>query len=546
MIRSQLVLAGLALLALHAAGSGPVTVVAAGSAYVDLVRLFREWREFQQPRFRDDVPDYTAAAMAAQRAALPEWQRRLAAIDTSAWPVSERVDAEIVRAEMNGLEFDHRVLRPWARNPCFYTVAFASGTDVPAREGPVLPGTLELWRYDPPLSGARQKELRAKLRAIPGILAQARVNLVEDAHDLWLLGARVKRAESAALSDLVTRLRAHHRDIVPDAVAAVAAVDSFGGWLETRARVMTAPSGIGIENYDWYLKNVHLSPYTWRDELALAERELGRALTHLKLEESRNAALPALLPAASAEEYHRRFDEGVSEYVRFLREKEILRVTDYMEPALRAHEGSWAPPESRDFFAQVEHRDAVVMRCHGTHWFDLARMEREPHPSPIRRVPLLYNIWDGRAEGWATAMEEMMMTAGLLDGRPRARELVYVLLANRAARAIAGLRQHSRELSVEQALRFAHETTPFGWLRPDGETVWAEQQLYLEQPGYGSSYLTGKAQLEKLMADRVRQLGDGFRLKAFFEELQGAGVIPLSLVRWELAGEDDEIRRLRQ
>jgi len=121
-----------------------------------------------------------------------------------------------------------------------------------------------------------------------------------------------------------------------------------------------------------------------------------------------------------------------------------------------------------------------------------------------------------------------------------------VLLANRAARAIAGLRQQSRELSVEQALRFAHETTPYGWLRPDGETVWAEQQLYLEQPGYGTSYLTGKAQLETLMGERARQLGDGFRLKAFFEEMQAAGMIPFSLIRWELTGKDDEIRRLRQ
>jgi len=26
---------------------------------------------------------------------------------------------------------------------------------------------------------------------------------------------------------------------------------------------MTAPSGIGVNNYNWYMKNVHLVPYTW-------------------------------------------------------------------------------------------------------------------------------------------------------------------------------------------------------------------------------------------------------------------------------------------
>jgi uncharacterized protein (DUF885 family) len=184
------------------------------------------------------------------------------------------------------------------------------------------------------------------------------------------------------------------------------------------------------------------------------------------------------------------------------------------------------------------------MRTHGFHWFDLARMKLEPHASPIRRGPLLYNIWDSRSEGLATAMEEMMMTAGLLEGRPRAKELVYVLVANRAARGLAGLRQHSREMNVEQALRAAHERTPYGWLREDGETNWGEQRLYLEQPGYGSCYLSGKAQIERLIADRSAQLGDRFSLKHFMDELTGAGMIPMSLIRWEMTGRDDEVRRL--
>ena len=45
---------------------------------------------------------------------------RLAAIDPSGWPIPQQVDYHVVRAEMNGLDFDHRVLRPWANNPAFY------------------------------------------------------------------------------------------------------------------------------------------------------------------------------------------------------------------------------------------------------------------------------------------------------------------------------------------------------------------------------------------------------------------------------------------
>jgi hypothetical protein len=33
---------------------------------------------------------------------------------------AQLVDLHIVRAEMNGLDFFHRVTRPWARDPVFY------------------------------------------------------------------------------------------------------------------------------------------------------------------------------------------------------------------------------------------------------------------------------------------------------------------------------------------------------------------------------------------------------------------------------------------
>src|SRR5688572_8349460 len=80
----------------------------AGARYQDLVVLFREWREFQKPKIVDGVPDYSPAAMAAQRQRLPEFQRRLQAIDPKGWPVAQQVDFQLVRAEMNGLDFDHR------------------------------------------------------------------------------------------------------------------------------------------------------------------------------------------------------------------------------------------------------------------------------------------------------------------------------------------------------------------------------------------------------------------------------------------------------
>jgi uncharacterized protein (DUF885 family) len=187
------------------------------------------------------------------------------------------------------------------------------------------------------------------------------------------------------------------------------------------------------------------------------------------------------------------------------------------------------------------------MRGHGTHWFDLARMEREPHASAIRRVPLLYNIWDTRAEGFATGFEEIAMTAGFLDrAGPRVQELFYVMLAQRGARAVGALKMHSNEWTLEQSVQHAVDHTPYGWLPREGSTVWFEQQLYLEQPGYGTSYLIGKAHIEKLFADRAQQLGDKFQVRDFFDAFHAAGMMPVSMIRWEMTGLDDEVTRLRE
>jgi uncharacterized protein (DUF885 family) len=545
MATSRLLLGTLLLAGLPLAGAQPAP---AAATYEALVALFKEWRTFQTPKRADGVPDFRPTAVADQRRGLAGFQKRLAAIDPTGWPVPRQIDHHLVRAELNGMEFDHRVLRPWARNPCFYEVVQRGDTDVPAREGPARPLAIQLWTYRFPLTPQQVAQLSADLRAIPEWLGQGKRNLVEDAKDLYVLGARLKKTEGEALADLARQSAAHHPALVADVERAKSAVDDFAAWLEQKSRSMTKRAGVGVADHDWYMKNVHLEPYTWRDQLAIVQRELARARTHLELLANRNRDLPALELVATEEEYRRRYREAVREFIAFLRERRIFSVPEYYEPALLEREGGFVPPTRlRDFFTQIEYRDLRPMRGHGTHWFDLARMKREPHESPIRRVPLLYNIWDTRAEGFATAFEEIAMTAGYLDAAgPRVRELVYVMLAQRGARAMGALMMHSNDWTLDQAVTYAVEHTPYGWLPREGTTVWGEQQLYLEQPGYGTSYVIGKAHIEKLMADRARQLGPKFTLREFFDEFHAAGMIPVSLIRWEMTGLDDEMALLRE
>ena len=532
----------LVLMVVSEAVSGKEEAVPAGDEYQDLVNFFEEWREFQKPTVANGVPDYTAAAMTQQRQRMPEFKKRLAAIDSRGWPLPRRVDYEIVRAEINGLEFEHRVLKSWARNPIFYAVIQMSEPDVPAREGPEIYGVLNVFEYGFPLDEKGRAVFKEKLAAIPEILSQAKRNLVEEAGDLWFFGIRQKQRESANLADLARRLDAGNPELAALARQAQAAVDDFALWLEKKHHSMKAYSGIGITEFDRYMKEVHLVPYSWQEQVKLIERELERSLAALALEEHRNRHLPPLEPAGSLKEIQDRMNKSVAQFMDFLRTEEIFTVPEYMR--LDDEVGSYLPPERRDFFSQVNYHHCLPLLCHQVHWLEKQRELRNTHP--IRGKALLYNIWDSRAEGLATGFEELMLQAGLLDNNPRAKELVYIMLAFRCIRAMAELKLHSGEMTLKEAIQYAVDKTPRGFLRPDSNTIRTDYSIYLSQPGYGTSYVIGKIQLERLIADRAKQLQERFRLKDFLDDYFARGVIPASLIRWEMTGLDDEVRILRK
>jgi hypothetical protein len=218
-----------------------------------------------------------------------------------------------------------------------------------------------------------------------------------------------------------------------------------------------------------------------------------------------------------------------------------------MEPALRQHLGRFVPEARRNFFSIGAYYDPLPLFTHFYHWFELARMDLEPHSSPVRQEALLYNIFDSRNEGTATGVEEMFMHAGLYDDSPRSRELVWILLAQRAARGLGSLYAHANEMTMEEAGTIHMDMTPRGWMKTEKELLLFEQHLYLRQPGYGTSYVTGKYLLERALADyaRLREVrGEAFQLKDFFDRLNAIDSIPISLARWEMTGLDDEVRQM--
>lgn len=547
-LRAPMIGACLLISGLLAPGDDAIAETGAKLDHHDLIALFTEWRSFEKPPLLDGAPDYTRATFEARLPDFEQLRTRLDAFDISDWPIDKQVDWHLVRAEMNGFDFNYRVLQPWARDPAYYQSVWTYKSDVPAHEGPTHHALTELWTYEFPLSAAEEQRLIADLSVIPPLNAQARRNLVGDARELWIAGIRNIRDQSRDLDALMMRVEDIASSELRDAVlAAQQSTNEFADWLESEAARKTGPSGIGKDNYTWYAQNVHLVPLSWEDEVRLLQRELDRAWSSLKLEEHRNRKLPPLVAARTPEEYDALADRSAERFIEFLRDEEIVTVADYFEPALRERLGKFVPAETRNFFWIAAHYDPTPLYSHFYHWFELARMEQSPHPSPIRQGALLYNIFDSRNEGTATGVEEMFMHAGLYDDNPRVRELVWIMLAQRAARGLGSLYAHANEMTMEEAGSVHVKWTPRGWMKTEPELLRFEQHLYLRQPGYGTSYVTGKYLLERALAAYARQLeenGEPFVLRDFFDRLNAIDSIPIALGQWEMTGFYDDLGRI--
>ncbi len=526
----------------------PDTPTTTSTSYDDLVSLFKIWRTFEQPPLLNGAPDYTPSTFTKRWPEFLRLQARLKSINPSAWPVEQQVDWQVVQAEMNGYDFNHRILKPWERDPAFYTTIKTERSDVPAHEGPTHHAVIELWTYTFPLNQDQRNKLFQSLQPIPALHTQAQSNLTGNARDLWITGIRDIKTQAVDLTALLDLPGVKQdQELVTQINTCITSTQSFATWLETQSKSKTGPSGIGKENYTWYQQHVHLVPLTWDDEVALLKRELARAWSSLKLEEHRNIHLPPMIEVNTPAAFDALVDKSAKSMMTFLKTKDIMTVKPFFESALREHLGQFTPKEKRNFFTITMHYDPRPLYSHFYHWFELAIMDREPHKSEIRKGPLLYNIFDTHSEGIATAVEELFMQAGLYDDSPRTREIVYIMLAQRAARGLGSLYAHANELTMEEAGGLHSEYTPRGWMKTEKDLQVFEQHLYLRQPGYGTSYITGKHLIDQVMAEYARRKEvqqEPFKLKDFLDQYNATGNIPVALSYWQMTDKNDLLMTL--
>jgi len=524
--------------------------------YKALVELFQDFRTIQKLPISNGVPDYTPKAIAHQKSSLDKLQRRLGLIDTTGWPIPDRVEYHLVKAEMHGLEFYHKVLKPWSRDPGFY---------LQTQDG-AGPTRVAYFNFDEfPIPQEVITEAKIKLIALPKVLDQAKKNLTDGADDLAYCALHYLPYEIMLYERIYKEIKQYHPDLESIAAKALGAVKQYDTWLKKNKSKMTAPAGVGKDNYNWWMKNVQLIPYTWDELYDIIMREDDRLLTTVALERNRNRDLPELKPVSSREEHAQRKIEALKHVMKFTEVESLFAipewigfkeylgganalVTSWNDAFANTYVGSgetaeW--PGVRDFFHKTADREPLPEQTHEFigHHLDHGFHRRDDRI--ILGADRQYAIEMIRLEGWAFWLEEMLMHAGYLDDKStRSREIVYWQAAFRTCRAVADLKMHSNEFSLQEAIDYVAECAPNGWNIPNGPHAWYEMQTNLRYVGWHMGMVIGKLAMNQIIAEKIRQQGNDFSYKGFFKEYFAAGIIPMALIRWQLTGNDNEIKSL--
>lgn len=532
---------------------------------------FWVWRARYQPFTTDDIPriehpagprDWSPASIAKQREELQQFENHWKAMDPRGWPVPRQVDYRLMGSALARVRWELDVNRRWERDPTFY---------VDQTLGALLDALLQ----PPPFDSRRSGEISARMADIPAILENAKADLhpVGPFARLALDALHDVRAELQTVSHEVGPMLAgdathpstdRAKEFQAAAERAVAALESYRGWLEQRLPSLPVETAVGRDAYDFFLQNVALLPYRPEQLLAMSRQEWERAVAFEQYAKQRNQGLPELPLASSVEEQGRRTERDELAIRRFLETKGILTVPpgmqhyivrpvpgylhaladfgeldDFTSPArLSENCVRWIDPPSPQmgYFWLATAKDTRPIVVHEGvpgHYFQLALSWS--HEDPIRR-----HYYDsGANEGLGFYAEEMMLQTGLFDDSPRAREIIYSFMRLRALRVEVDVNLALGLFTLDQAAGYLARTVPM-----DIETAKREAASFATAPGQAISYQIGKSQIVRFLTDARLKQGDAFHLRAFHDFVWKNGNVPIALQRWEYLGLDDDLPHL--
>ena len=534
-----------------------------------LARRYYAWRDSTNPvgssdqgkhTWDDRLTDFSMPAVVARRHHVAQLLAQVNAMRTAGWSRDDKVDWMLFRAQLEGVAFFDRVMMKEATNPQTYV-------------GECSNAVFSLLKKDYAARTTRARAALARLRAMPGMLAQGRRNLSRPVRLYAQLAIDAARAGDDLFTQSLMTLTdslsdAERSEFVSARDSAVAALHGFADWLERRLPTMVAWRPMGEANYNYLLRHVYLLPLDAAQLAMLGEAELARFRGLESMLKDPSLASPdpsrATRIPQNQEEFLAAYQAREREMVDFLTTNRLVTIPSYIGPFLiRQLPAAFKPtspggfmnppgvydadssgfyfiptynPASGNFYIRAAIEDPRPILGHEGIPGHFLQLSIANHlPDEIRRQHS-----DGVfIEGWALYTEEMLMRAGLYPEQSASQGQVLRLSRYRAARIGVDVNLQTGRWTFEQAVRYFMEAGGLDREAAEGEAAGAASS-----PSQKITYMVGKWQIMRLLGKyRDRHPGD-FRLGAFHDTLLSYGSLPLSIVEWLMFGDSTTIDQI--
>jgi uncharacterized protein (DUF885 family) len=540
----------------------------AGDLHSTAERFYR-WREQNFPVWSSEqglhtwdsrLTDYSASALASRRAHIASLLEQVRAADISSWSKDDQIDLILFRAQLERFDFDRRVLRSEETNPAAYV-----------DEASTSIFSLLKKEYDAP--EARARSAMSRFKAMPQLFADARKNLTAPVH----LYAQLAIESARSIDPLFTESVEPLRRALPEAErgtfdhareTAIRSVHDFADWLEKRLPSMPQWKPMGETNYNYFLRHILLLPLDAHDLAHLGEVELVRYRALEAMLPDPSLADPDPKRAASIPpdqaSFLAAYQSRLDEMVKFLRDKRLVSIPDYVGPFLiRQLPEAFKPtspggfmnppglydrdnsgfyfiptynPNSRNFYIRAAIEDPRPILGHeGIPGHFLQISIANTNRNEIRR-----HHDDGVfVEGWALYGEEMLLREGLYPENSASAGQILRLSRYRSARIGVDVNLHTGRWTFDQGVKYFMEG---GGL--DREAATGEAAGAAVSPTQKISYITGKWQIMRLLGKYRDRKGADFRLGQFHDDLIANGSLPLSIVEWLILDDRSTIEQV--
>jgi uncharacterized protein (DUF885 family) len=544
---------------------------AANACIEDHLRLNPEGAtELGDHRFDGELTDYSPAAMQAKLEAARRHLAALSQINEHDLTGPNRVDAKILRLNLEAEIFRLTELHATTWDPLSYNQSLAQGIYL-------------LTARDFAPADQRLRSAAKRLALIPGVIAQAKTNLVNP--PAIYTQTAIKQVNGAiglvrdGLEPLLVEAPSLRAELAPLQASAVAALTDYKHWLETD--LLPRSNGdfrIGTDLYRKKLRYALASDLTPEQILARAEQELVTTTDALYA-----TALPLYqkyfpTAGAAAEADHPKVIKAVLDHLAeerpddktivpygesvlaqatdFVRTNDLVTVPDRpikvivtpefkrgrgvaycdspgaLEPngetfvAIEPTPSDWPEARKVSFYREYNNymmHDLVVHEAMPGHFLQLAHSNQFKAPTLVRAIFQSGSF----IEGWAVYTERVMAAEGF--GGPETHMQQLKMRLRVIINAMLDQKIHMAGLTKEQALDLMMNRG----FQEEGEAVakWQRAQLSSTQL---ATYFVGTIEHDDMRAAAEQKMGATFNLKRYHDEVLAHGSPAVKFVREEM------------